>query len=154
MTTARDAAAEKKSTTFSMECAVRCSIRASPDRIWKLLTDAPRFPEWNSTVTTIDGAIALGQTLKLRVPSAPGRVFKPKVSAFEPGRSMVWSDGMAPMFKGVRTYTLTPGEGGTTVFSMAERFSGLMLPMIKGSLPDFGPIFETYARDLKRAAES
>jgi hypothetical protein len=37
---------------------------------------------------------------------------------------------------------------------MTERFSGLMLPMIKGSLPDFGPIFETYAMDLRRAAES
>jgi hypothetical protein len=36
---------------------------------------------------------------------------------------------------------------------MVERFSGIMLPLIKGSLPDFGPIFEAYARDLKRAAE-
>jgi hypothetical protein len=137
-----------------MEYSVRCSIRASADRIWKLLTDAPRFPQWNSTVTSVDGVIAAGQTLKLQVPSAPGRVFKPKVSAFEPGRSMVWSDGIAPMFKGVRTFTLTPGAEGTTVFEMTERYAGLMLPMIKGSLPDFGPIFETYARDLKRAAES
>jgi hypothetical protein len=36
---------------------------------------------------------------------------------------------------------------------MAEVFSGLMLPMIKGSLPDFGPPFEAYAADLKREAE-
>lgn len=154
VSTPADATAVKKRATFSMECAVRCSIRASADRIWKLLTDAPGFPRWNSTVASIDGVIALGETLKLQVPSAPGRVFKPKVSAFEAGRSMVWSDGMAPMFKGVRTFMLTPGEDGTTVFAMTERFSGLMLPMIKGSLPDFGPIFETYAADLKRAAES
>jgi len=151
---AAGAAAVRENRTFSMQCSIRCSIRASADRIWRLLTDAPRFPEWNSTVTRIDGAIAPGATLKLEVPSAPGRVFKPKVTAFEPGRSMVWSDGFAPMFKGVRTYTLTPGKDGTTVFSMTERFSGLMLPMIKGSLPDFRPIFETYANDLKRAAES
>jgi hypothetical protein len=32
-------------------------------------------------------------------------------------------------------------------------FSGLMLPMIAGSLPDFGPSFETYVADLKREAE-
>ncbi|HEX8795730.1 MAG TPA: SRPBCC domain-containing protein [Polyangiaceae bacterium] len=154
MTTPEVPTAVKTSSAFSMECSVRCSIRAGADRIWKLLTDGPRFPEWNSTVTRIDGAIAPGATLKLHVPSAPGRVFKPKVSAFDPGRSMVWSDGMAPMFKGVRTFTLTPGTDGTTLFAMTERFSGLMLPMIKGSLPDFGPIFETYARDLKRAAEA
>jgi hypothetical protein len=29
-----------------------------------------------------------------------------------------------------------------------------MLPMIKGSLPDFAPLFEAYAADLKRAAEA
>ena len=29
----------------------------------------------------------------------------------------------------------------------------VMLPMIKGSLPDFGPAFEAYAADLKREAE-
>ena len=36
---------------------------------------------------------------------------------------------------------------------MVEVFSGVMLPMIKGSLPDFGPVFERYALDLKKAAE-
>jgi hypothetical protein len=67
---------------------------------------------------------------------------------------MVWQDGFAPMFKGVRTYTLSPNSGGTTEFSMVEVFSGLMLLMIKGSLPDFKPNFEQYAADLKKAAEN
>ncbi len=88
------------------------------------------------------------------MPTAPTRTFKPRVTAFEPGRSMVWSDGMAPMFKGVRTYTLTPKGDGTTDFTMTEVFSGAMLPMIKGSLPDFAPVFEKYAADLKREAET
>ena len=95
----------------------------------------------------------LSLVAKVQVPAAGERVFTPRVSAFQPGRSMVWSDGMAPFFRGVRTFTLTPaGEG--TEFSMREEFSGLMLPMIKGSLPDFGPIFETYAANLRRAAEA
>ncbi len=136
-----------------MECEVHTTIRANPDRIWAFLTDAAGFPRWNSTVTSIEGEIAEGQTLKLMVPAAKDRVFKPKVSNVEPGRSMIWSDGMAPMFKGVRTFTLTPNGDGTTEFSMKEKFSGLMLPMIKGSLPDFAPVFEAYADDLKRAAE-
>ena len=66
---------------------------------------------------------------------------------------MTWSDGFAPMFKGVRTFELTATDGGVE-FRMAEVFSGLMLPMIKGSLPDFVPIFEQYAADLKTAAEA
>jgi hypothetical protein len=145
--------ATKTGTAFRMDCAIRTTIHASPERIWALLTDAAAFPRWNSTVTSIEGEIAEGRSLKLRVPSAPERVFTPKVSRVEPGRSMVWSDGMAPMFKGVRTFALTPNADGSTEFSMKEEFSGLMLPMIKGSLPDFAPVFEAYAEDLKRAAE-
>jgi hypothetical protein len=147
------ARATKTSGAFRMDCEVRTTIQASPDRIWGFLTDASAFQRWNSTVTSLEGEIAEGRTLKLKVPTAPGRIFKPKVSHVEPGRSMIWSDGMAPMFKGVRTFTLTPNADGSTLFSMREEYSGLMLPMIKGSLPDFVPVFEAYAEDLKRAAE-
>jgi uncharacterized protein YndB with AHSA1/START domain len=145
--------ATKTASTFRMTCAVRCTIRAQPERVWALLTDAKDFPRWNSTVTSIEGSIAHNQTLALKVPAAPGRTFKPKVTSFEPPSVMVWSDGMAPMFKGVRTFTLTPAADGTTEFAMDETFAGLMLPMIKGSLPDFAPAFEAYAADLKREAE-
>jgi hypothetical protein len=148
------AAATKTRTTFRMECAVRCTIDAPAERIWALLTNAADFPRWNSTVTAIEGTIALGQKLKLTVPTAPGRTFTPRVTTFDPAQTMVWSDGMAPMFKGVRTFTLTPGTGGSTEFAMSEVFSGIMLPMIAPSLPDFGPPFEAYAEDLKREAES
>ena len=34
---------------------------------------------------------------------------------------------------------------------MEERFSGLVLPLLRGSLPDFGPVFERYADDLKQS---
>lgn len=152
MTTTK-ASATKTQATFRMDCAIQCTIQASAERVWSLLTDAAGFPRWNSTVTSIEGTIAQGETLKLKVPAAPERVFKPKVTRFEPLRAMVWSDGMAPMFKGVRTFTLTDKGDGSTDFSMKEEFSGVMLPMIKGSLPDFGPVFETYAEDLKREAE-
>jgi hypothetical protein len=66
---------------------------------------------------------------------------------------MNWTGGFAPFFKGVRSFALMPREDGSTDFAMEERFSGLMLPLAKGSLPDFGPIFERYANDLKNEAE-
>ncbi|MBZ0119014.1 MAG: SRPBCC domain-containing protein, partial [Sandaracinaceae bacterium] len=136
-----------------LEHAVAVNVRAKPEILWNLLTDAAGFPAWNSTVTSIDGEIAKGNRLALRVPAAPERVFKPKVIELEPGRRMVWSDGMAPMFKGVRTFTLEPREDGSTDFTMVEVFSGLMVPMIASSLPDFGPAFEQYSADLKREGE-
>jgi hypothetical protein len=65
---------------------------------------------------------------------------------------MVWRDGFAPMLQGARRFELTDLPDGGTRFTMTERFAGLMLPLIKGSLPDFAPIFSRYARDLARAA--
>lgn len=85
--------------------------------------------------------------------AAPDRVFKPTVTELVRAKRMVWSDGMAPMFKGVRTFSLEERADGSTDFAMVEVFAGVMLPLIKGSLPDFGPPFEQYAADLKRAAE-
>ncbi len=137
--TSAPARAEKTRDTFRMTCAVRCAIRATPDRVWALLTNAAGLPRWNSTVTRIGGAISLGEKLEIQVPAAPGRTFKPRVTTFEPGARMVWSDGAAPMFKGVRTFTLAPSDDGGTAFSMEEVFSGVMLPLIAGSLPRFRP---------------
>lgn len=142
----------QRRSTFRRECGVRAELSAPPSRIWSLLTDAPGFPRWNSTVKQIEGPIAPGQRLKVKVPISP-RTFTPKVTAYEPESRMVWSDGAAPFFTGVRTYTLTPIEGGRTRFEMVEIFSGLMLPMIAPSLPDFGPPFLRYAYDLQQEAE-
>lgn len=144
--------AERTQSTFSLRYAVRASIHATPAAIWARLTDAAGFPSWNSTVSSIEGEIAVGHKLSIRVPIAPGRAFTPKVVELVPQQRMVWRDGFAPMFQGTRTFTLTP-RGDVTEFEMVEEFRGLMLPMIKGSLPDFAPVFDRYAADLTRACE-
>ncbi|MFN8493191.1 MAG: SRPBCC domain-containing protein [Caldilineaceae bacterium] len=142
----------KSKSAFRMEYTVGININASPERIWALLTNAKDFPRWNSTIQSIEGEIAAGQAIKLYVKVAPGRAFKLTVTEFTPTTRMVWSDGNF-IFRGVRTYTLMPKPDGFTAFTMSEVFSGAMLPLIAGSLPDFGPEFEKYASDLKREAE-
>ena len=154
----KPATATMTHTAFRQQCSVRCDIAATSVRIWTLLTTAADFPRWNSTVTSVKGAIELGQRLELRVPLDPKRTFKPVVTELDatgPRRSMVWSDGFAPVFRGVRRFTVEEGagDGGTSRFEMTEVFSGVMFPLIRGSLPDFRPAFEAYAADLKRAAE-
>ena len=138
--------------TFSMVCRVEVTIRASPERLWSLLTDAKGFPRWNSTVSGIEGEIREGERIRLHVPGSD-RAFTPTVSGVVPRERMTWTGGVAPMFKGVRTFELRARQEGGTDFAMQERFSGLMLPLVKRSLPDFRPIFERYANDLKRESE-
>lgn len=148
-----DGRASREKSAFRLSYRVGIAIHASPERIWALLTDAAGFPRWNSTVKGIEGQISEGSTIKVKVTIAPERTFTLTVSQVLPARVMVWRDGRAPFFTGVRTYLLTPQGDGSTAFAMEEVFSGLMLPLIAGSLPDFAPEFEKYAADLKREAE-
>ena len=138
---------------FSMLCGVEVNIQAVAERVWRLLTDAEGFPRWNSTVTGIDGEIGEGERLRLHVPGTD-RTFTPRVSGVVPRQRMTWTGGFAPVFKGVRTFVLTPRSDGSTDFAMAEEFSGLMVPLVKRSMPDLGPVFERFASDLKREAEA
>jgi hypothetical protein len=146
-----DGTATEEKSAFRQVVRVAIGIRAKPDRIWALLTNAPDVPRWNSTVTRIEGVIAAGERLRLRVPITD-RVFKVRVDRFEPPTRLVWSDGSA-VFRGVRTYSLAPAPDGGTTFAMEEVFTGFMLPLISRSLPDFKPVFERYAADLKKEAE-
>lgn len=139
--------------TFRQSMGVAIEIDAPPQTVWSLLTDVAGFPSWNSQIDTLEGDIADGGQVAMTVPYAPGRTFKVKVRDVKPNESMVWADGFAPMFRGVRTFTLTPVSGRTR-FEMVEVMFGAMLPMIRGSLPDFAPAFEAYAADLKTAAEA
>jgi hypothetical protein len=137
---------------WSMACRVELNISAKAERVWRLLTDAKDFPRWNSTVRSIDGQIRDGEQLRMRVPGTD-RVFTPRVSGVVANERMTWTGGFWPLFKGVRTFELTSRADGSTQFAMQERFSGWMLPLVKRSLPDFAPIFEQYANDLKRESE-
>jgi hypothetical protein len=138
--------------TFWMICRVEINIHAKAENIWNLLTDAKGFSRWNSTVTAIDGNISEGERIIIHVPGTD-RTFKPKVSCVVTNERMTWSNGLAPIFKGSRTFELKECVDGSTDFTMEEQFSGLMFALIKNRLPDFKMIFESYALDLKNEAE-
>lgn len=133
---------------------VTASIRSTSERIWALLTDAPRYPVWNNTVSKIEGTIAPGKRITVHAKINPGRAFPLSVTEFVPNSRMVWSGGMPlGLFKGERTFTLSPQSGGYVNFSMREQYTGLLSGLIGRSIPDLQPAFDEFAADLKRAAE-
>lgn len=136
-----------------MECAVSIRINSTPEKIWKIMTKAKDFPKWNSTIISLEGEIALKEKIKLVSTVAPDRTFKIKVSKMQAPTLMQWSDGFAPMFLGVRSFITEIQKDGSCIFTMREVYSGLMLPMIKKSLPDFRPSFEQFVADLKTEVE-
>lgn len=130
------------------------TIHAPADKIWALLTDAAAYPRWNPTVTKIDGDIELGKKITVHATISPGRAFPVKVETLEPSERMVWAGGMPlGLFRGARTFTLTP-RGDGVEFAMREEFTGLMAGLITRSIPDLTPAFEEFAAALKKAAEA
>jgi hypothetical protein len=130
-------------------------IDRTPDQVWAILVDGAHYPDWDSGVLSVDGRIAAGETIKVVSGVNPGRTFPVKVTTFEPARSMRWSGGMPlGLFKGVRTFTLTPATGGTTRFHVREEYTGPLLPMMWRSMPDLSPSFAQFANGLKQRAEA
>jgi hypothetical protein len=130
------------------------TIAASPQAVWAILTDASSYAEWDSGVQRVEGRIAPGERIKVVSEANPGRAFPLKITAFEPGRAMTWTGGMPlGLFKGVRTFALTPEDGGATRFTMREEYTGPLLPLIWRSMPDLGPSFRQFADGLKERAE-
>jgi hypothetical protein len=135
--------------------AVKTSIHAAPELIWTLLTDAPGYTRWNTTVEKVDGKIAQGERITVHAKINPGRAFPVRVMEFSPSRRMVWTGGMPlGLFKGERTFQLETRLNGDVDFSMREVYSGLMAPLVVRSIPDLQPSFDEFASALKRAAEA
>jgi hypothetical protein len=138
--------------TFWLTCRAEIDIQAGQESVWDILTDADAYSRWNSTISRVEGQIREGERLRLHVPGT-SRTFAPTVRDVVPAVGMSWVGGFAPLFKGVRTFNLSRARPGWTTFAMEERFSGLLIPLVKGSMPDFGPIFASFATDLQHAAE-
>jgi uncharacterized protein YndB with AHSA1/START domain len=51
------------------------TIQAAAEAIWRILTDAAGYSRWNTTVSRVDGRIALGEMVAVHARVAPGRTF-------------------------------------------------------------------------------
>ncbi|HEY1816059.1 MAG TPA: SRPBCC domain-containing protein [Kofleriaceae bacterium] len=134
---------------FSRETEVAVDIDADADAVWKLLTTASDYPSWNSTVVSIDGEIARGQTIRLKSTLDPKRTFKLRVKQFDAPEQLAWGDAM-----GTRTYRITKTGAGRVTFTMHEKIGGPLFPLFARMIPAFDESFDRFAADLKTKAEA
>lgn len=130
-------------------------ISASPDTVWDVLCDGRHWPEWDSGVDAVEGTIAPGKKITIRSQAAPGRAFPVTVTAFEPPHRLRFTGGMPlGLFRGVRTYEVSPGADGGTAFRVREEYTGPLLGLIWRSMPDLGPSFTQFAAGIKQRVEA
>jgi hypothetical protein len=133
-------------------------IDASPEAVWAVLADTASYPDWNPFVRRLEGELREGERLEARIAPPGGRemTFKPVVQAAEPGRELRWLGRLLlpRLFDGEHSFRLEPLEGGRTRFVQSERFSGLLVPLLRSSLAKTERGFEVMNAALKERVEA
>ena len=113
-------------------------IAASPARVWALLMDFGQHTQWNPFIRHIEGQAEVGQKLRVRVQPAGGSEmgFEPLVLVVKPLEEFRWKGRfvMPGLFDGEHYFQLRAQEDGGTLLVHGERFSGLLVPLLRGQL--------------------
>jgi uncharacterized protein YndB with AHSA1/START domain len=76
----------------SMEARTSIDVAAPPDRVWEVLVDVDRWPEWTDSVTNVrsldPGPLAVGARVEISQPRIPTGTYT--VTALDPGSAFTW----------------------------------------------------------------
>src|SRR5690625_2419123 len=134
-------------------------IDASPERVWAVLSDFASYPQWNPFIKSITCVPRQGE--RLRITIQPGsrkciRISRVVLTA-DAGRG--WQCMGELLFRGIfdgeHRFLIEPLGEGKVRFQQSERFSGLLVSLLRGSLDrDTKRGFEEMNQALKARAES
>ncbi len=142
---------------MAKELSAKIEIEATAGRVWEVLTDFSAYPDWNPFIRRVEGTPATGARLAVRIepPGGRGMVFRPKVLVAEPNRELRWLGrlGVRGLFDGEHSFRLEPLAADRVLLVQAERFSGLLVPLLGGMLGNTARGFDVMNRALKSRAE-
>jgi hypothetical protein len=103
----------------------------SSKAIWDVLSDLPRWKEWNTLYPEIHGLLRIQQKLAIgeSFPGQPDRVIRPTVVDWVPNEQILWAIsehmGLVKRIRYIEIETL--GEGDTNcILSNGELYQGLL----------------------------
>lgn len=115
------------------EITTSVEIDAPPETVWDVLTDFPRYPEWNPRMR-ITGRANVGARLQVAPGPESGRVptFRPRVLRAEHGRELAWLGHLyvKGLFDGEHRFTIEDLGDGRSRLDQSEQFSGVLVGII------------------------
>ena len=133
-------------------------IHATPLRVWEVLTDFKKYPEWNPFIKSIAGTLREGNTIvaKMQPPGGSGMTFKPKLLAVRNAQELRWLGHLffPGLFDGEHIFELYENTDSSTTFVQREKFTGILVPLFKKML-DVNTVqgFQLMNKKLKEIAE-
>jgi len=140
------------------ELRTEIEIEASAARVWRLLTDFERYPQWNPFIRRISGRSEPGARLSVFIqPSgARGMAFSPTVLKAEPEHELRWRGQLwlPGVFDGEHIFTIEQVDANKVRLVQREHFSGVLVPLLWRSLDtDARRGFNEMNAALKKLAE-
>jgi uncharacterized protein YndB with AHSA1/START domain len=138
------------------EFVTRTVIRATPEKVWEILTNASGYTEWNPEIVAIEGEMTSGSRFQARVKIANGaiRPVSMRVTAFAPPSRMEWTGGLPlGLFTGRRLFTITPAGAGEADFRMLVMMSGPLASLMVKATGDRQAEIDSFSSALKARAE-
>ena len=121
-----------------LELRAEIEIDAPPERVWAVLLDFERFPDWNPFIRSIRGQALVGSRLEVLLGASGTRPmrFRPTVKAVVPNRELRWLGrlGLPRLFDGEHIFQIEPLGPTRAQFVQRERFRGLFVPLLARSL--------------------
>ena len=116
------------------ELRTEIEIDASTERVWRVLTDFERYPEWNPQIISISGPREVGARLQFvgRMGDKRTMKFRPTLLAVEPERELRWLGRLVlpVLFDGEHRFEIEPLVPGRVRFKQSERFRGVLVPLL------------------------
>lgn len=134
----------------------RVDIEAPPERVWAVMTDVERWPEWTQSVSKVElvrpGPLATGVEARIAQPRLGTRTWR--VTAVEAGRAFTWETS-GPGTRMVATHTITPRGDGASSVELAIDSSGWAVSLLGWLMAPTGRRYiEMEAVGLKQRAEA
>ena len=129
-------------------------IDAPAERVWRVVTDFARYPEWNPFIVRAAGEQRVGGRLELTItaPDVRAVTFRPRVLDLEPGRLIRWKGKLLipGLFDGRHSLTVEPLDDGRSRFTTHEEVSGILVPVLGKVMRASQQGFELMAEALSR----
>lgn len=129
-------------------------IKATPERVWEVLSDGERWAEWTPSVTSVemlDKPLRVGGRALIRQPELPPAKFR--ITALDPGRSFTWASGIPGIVYVHAHHSVEPAPNGARA-TLRLRFEGILGGVMGRKMADLNNRYLAMEiAGLKRASE-
>lgn len=141
------------------ELRTEIQIKATPEKIWSVLTDFRKYPEWNPMIKLFDGKLIEGEkvTVKLQQPGSSAMIFKPTIKLVISNKTFRWQGHLLVpgLFDGEHIFEIADNKDGTSNFIHRENFKGILIPLFKKMIEvNTKQGFQSMNEELKKRCEA